>query len=490
MRVLDPDTIIASAMAGASRVAATSRTSPAKAKTSSTTTKRQASSPAPRRQEPGSVSKPPAPKKHCSASQLRRLVDILTFLDTFTVGLVNPIYPQLVQSKLLGATTFALIMSLANGAALVGSTLYGRISDVSGRRTAILASSATTMLGFALYVIGFACHETFPTLRMLLPAAGRVIGGMGRSALAGPLLAMLADKSVSDDDAANGGATRTVAQDTTRVVATFGFGYATGSGIGGYVVGLGGAWLNLACISVCGCAGVLCAWQLPRDEPALSKRPSPSNGKRAAPGSTTATALRAALSVRTTRALLLVQALTAASFHVYDSTGALYMQEHLGYSASQRGYILSFAGWMFALQTLFVVPRLFALVGRPRTLLCCALLCTGLGRVGLACASLGHPTLAIVASYPVLNFGQAMTHTLLKALMSKAAAAEDRGLLLGVLESVSKSFGVLGPMIGGPLYGRIGPPAPACASCLLALAGGLAAALLAVEPLADKKKVE
>ena len=472
---------------------------------------RRAASPASTRRRSsinGSSTPPPAPQSggNLSGSQIRRLVDVLTFLDTFAVGLVNPIYPELVQSDLLGATAFALIMSLANGAALIGSTIYGRISDVRGRRTAILASTATTMLGFALYIVGFAMHGTFPVLRMALPAVGRIIGGMGRSALAGPLLAMLADKSISDDKSANGAATRTVAQDTTRVVASFGFGYATGSGIGGYMVGLGGPWLNLACISVCGCAGMLCAWQLPHDAAMSNTKQkigaqlrASSNGKKRAPPSsssssssstTTATALRAALSVRTTRALLLVQALTAASFHVYDSTGAIYMNEHLGYSAPQRGYILSFAGWMFALQTFFVVPRLFALVGRPRTLLCSALVCTGLGRVGLACASLGYPTLAIIASYPVLNFGQAMTHTLLKALMSKAAAAEDRGLLLGVLESVSKSFGVLGPMLGGPLYGRIGPPAPACASCLLALAGALAAAFLAVEPVTTSKKDE
>ena len=131
-----------------------------------------------------------------------------------------------------------------------------------------------------------------------------------------------------------------------------------------------------------------------------------------------AAVLRAALAIPTTRALLLVQALTAASFHVYDSTGAIYMQDHLGFTPPQRGYILLVCGWMFALQTFFAVPWLVSSGFQQGALLCYALLCTGIGRVGLACATFGYPTLAIVSSYPILNLGQGMSHTLLKALMS------------------------------------------------------------------------
>ena len=37
------------------------------------------------------------------------LVSTLTFLDTFVVGLINPIYPTLVQNALLGATLYAAV---------------------------------------------------------------------------------------------------------------------------------------------------------------------------------------------------------------------------------------------------------------------------------------------------------------------------------------------------------------------------------------------
>ena len=58
------------------------------------------------------------------------------------------------------------------------------------------------------------------------------------------------------------------------------------------------------------------------------------------------------------RVLLLLQVCASGSFHLYDATAQLYLQRTLGYTSAQRGYILAFAGWMFAVQTFAVVPRL------------------------------------------------------------------------------------------------------------------------------------
>ena len=60
----------------------------------------------------------------------------------------------------------------------------------------------------------------------------------------------------------------------------------------------------------------------------------------------------------------------------------------------------------------------------------------------------------------VLNLGQGMNHTLLKALVS-AAAKERRGLMLGVLASVDKLTGVIAPLLSGAAYDTVGPAAPA-----------------------------
>ena len=68
--------------------------------------------------------------------------------------------------------------------------------------------------------------------------------------------------------------------------------------------------------------------------------------------------MAAALRSREIRVLLLLQVCASGSFHVYDATAQLYLQQALGYTSEQRGYLLAFAGWMFAVQTYAVVPRL------------------------------------------------------------------------------------------------------------------------------------
>ena len=139
---------------------------------------------------------------------------------------------------------------------------------------------------------------------------------------------------------------------------------------------------------------------------------------------------------------------------------------------SRRADLLSFAGWTFAFQTLFVLPWLLrSSLGASSTLLL-AFVCTAVGRLGLGAASWLPPTPTVVASYVILNLGQGLTSTILKALVGLAASDDRRGLLLGLLSSCEKLAGVLAPLAGGPIYGStLGHAAPAFASALVAFLG-------------------
>jgi len=417
------------------------------------------------------------------------LLSVITFLDTFSVGLVNPIYPTLVQSQLLGATLYASILSFANAGGFACATLFGRLSDVRGRRAAIIASVCTTFCGFAFYAIGLACEDFSPMARQILPAAGRILGGIGRSALNAPLLALVADYA-GHDAGKSDPATRQQKQ-MARTMATFGFGYASGSGVGGFLVGIGGVWFSMGMIGVSAALQVLCAIMLPEPAKAVAV-PDPAQAiappaalppTTAAPATTAAapspntsavpptmyvaatkpaaanatgwvSAVRVGLSDRRICVLLLLQCLASASFHTYDATSAIYLKDALGYSASERGYLLSYAGWAFAAQTAFVVPRLLSRGHEPARLLALAFWSTAVGRMGLAAASVLPPTPLIVGSYAILNLGQGMNHTLLKALMSSAAGEERLGLLLGLLASTDRLMGVLTPLLSGSIWGK------------------------------------
>ena len=390
------------------------------------------------------------------------LAYLLTFFDTLTVGMVNPIYPMLVQSEQLGPTLFAALQSMASFGGFVAATYFGRLSDIYGRRMAIVAACVTTFAGWILYALGFAADGFNPNARLWLPVVGRVLSGVGREALRGPVLAMISEDAAASSPGDEAAATKRVAM----AMATLGLGFSVGSGIGGLLVsGEGSAWRTLNVILVCASAQLACAILVPRDAPSKSKKKgAPSDGGLRA-------ALLSAVAARATCVLLLLQVFASGSFHVYDATSALYLQDALGYSSSERGYLLMFAGWAFAAQSFLAVPFFVKRFKGP-FLLRGAYLCIFVGRFGLAAASRLPPTLTIVLSYCVLNLGQGMVHTLLKSLMSEAAGGPKRlGLMLGLLGSVEKGIGVVAPLLGGPVYTAAGPPAPAIMASLFGLCG-------------------
>ena len=272
---------------------------------------------------PASSSAPPA-------LGMADLAFAITFLDTFTVGLVSPIYPQLVQGDVLGATLFAVLQSTANAAALVASTLFGRLSDVHGRRAALIACTLCTLIGYVCYIAGFAFdgNPRFTVARLWLPSIGRVLSGVGRAALNGPLIALLVEDEADTSSR------------VSRTMAMCGFGYATGSAFGGFLVGRGGPSANLTLIGTMSVLSVLCTLRLPSSAKPANEGPTPVSSTSHTPSRVRWwSALLDALSEPNMRLLLLLQAIASSSFQVYDATSALYMMDALGYSAAERGFL-------------------------------------------------------------------------------------------------------------------------------------------------------
>ena len=108
-------------------------------------------------------------------------------------------------------------MSTANLVACFAGTAYGQVSDKHGRRLAIIAALGTSLLGYGLYALGLALEGTSPLGRLVLPPLGRILGGIGRTGLNGPLLALLAERDPQR------------VQSVASSAATFGVGFSLGS---------------------------------------------------------------------------------------------------------------------------------------------------------------------------------------------------------------------------------------------------------------------
>ena len=298
---------------------------------------------------------------------VRVLALIITLMDPFAIGIVNPIVPQLMQAERIGASAFGVIMSLANLASCFAGTVYGRVSDRHGRRLPIVAAILTALLGYSLYALGLALEGVSPLGRLVLPPLGRILSGVGRTGLNGPLLALQAER---DPERAKG----TVAGH----MATFGIGYSLGSAAGAVLQHgaeahtAGGAWINLAAMLACVLVQLACSLLLPHALPAAAKA-SASPADCAARGASEASpaesinkeadasilrALREGLRDPATRVLILLECMFSAQFHLYDSTSALYLLSHLGFTKAERGYLLAYAGLVYAAN--------LALLGRRR----------------------------------------------------------------------------------------------------------------------------
>ena len=471
---------------------------------------------------------------------------VLSTLDMFCVGLVKPLMPSLLRSSDLGATAYSALQSATQAAGLLSSLAFGRMSDLAGRKVALAACAVISLLGSGCFCMAHAVTG------IRLAACGRVLTHIGHASSMGPLNAGLAEH-VAKDRAAG----------LSKLMGFYGLGYSAGSAVGGRLSKHDGSTALLLALLLNVVNMLVVAFlpsATPKTPPPPLSAPSsqhppspspptppssrsrrPSTGPRQpsrslprrrrpaadtqaeasvpAPVSATAAVQPAAaptapplrsssgpsslaivLSLsRSTRGLFGLQMLAAVAFHLYQGTMDLYLKDGLGYSSEARGYLLSYAGLVFAAQNLLVVPGLVRwLQPRPppdearkgagaaggaaggvhghASSLRLAFACVGIGRLGLAAATWLPPTSTIVASYLVCNLGQGLLATLFKALVAAAEPPGRLGYLMSLLDGSRALAGVAVPLASGVLYDRLGPAAPATAAGLVCLGATLAVA--------------
>jgi len=411
-----------------------------------------------------------------SGERVATLFLLLSFLDMFCVGLVKPLMPSLLRH--LNATAYSALQSATQAAGLLSSLAFGRMSDLAGRKVALGASAAISLLGSGCFCMA---HASSTGVR--LAACGRVLTHIGHASSMGPLNAGLTEHGAKDRAAG-----------LSKLMGVYGLGYSAGSAVGGRLSKHGGSTALLLAL-VLSAVNLLIVALLPGTAPPppqTASSPSPSSSQPSSSPSPSPSSLAILRSLgRTTRGLFGLQMLAAVAFHLYQGTMDLYLKDGLGYSSEARGYLLSYAGLVFAAQNLLVVPRLVRWLQPPRTphegaagkgaagaaggvhghasSLRLAFVCVGVGRLGLAAAAWLPPTPTIVASYLVCNLGQGLLATLFKALVAAAEPPGRLGYLMSLLDGSRALAGVAVPLASGVLYDRIGPAAPAAAAGLVCL---------------------
>ena len=346
-------------------------------------------------------------------------------LDVMAMGLVVPVLPPLVE-EFTGSNAAAGIWNgalVAMWAAMqfLCSPVIGALSDRYGRRPVILVSTAGLAADWALMALA-------PSLWWL--AVGRLIGGITSSSFTA-IYAYMADITTPAERSRAYG----------LVGAAFSLGFIAGPALGG-IIGEWGPrapfWVAAALSALAFLYGlVVLPESLPQD------RRMPFSWRRASPLG----ALSLLRSHPELGGLAIVNFLLYFAHHVFSAVFVLYAAYRYGLGSLETGLLLALAGALDVAVQGWLVGRVTARLGDPRTMV-----------LGLAGGATGLLAMAVAPSagwfvaalIPNALWGLAMP-TLL-ALMTRRVSEREQGQLQGANNSVASIAGVASPLFFGWVY--------------------------------------
>ena len=350
---------------------------------------------------------------------------ITIFIDLLGFGLVIPILPTF--SKELGATDFetGLLASVYSLMTFLFAPMWGTLSDRIGRRPVILFSITITGLAYLLF-----SHSNTLFIVML----SRVLAGIG-SANISAAQAYIADITTPENRAKNMG----------MIGAAFGLGFIFGPPVGGFLKGSYGIDMVGYVAASFSFINLIMAYFL---LPESLKEKNKLKKFTFKPISNLVRELKKPV----VSELFTINFIFVASFSMMQMTGALLWREQYGLDVKQIGYMFMYIGILGAIVQGGLVGKLNKTFGEKKLLIFGnAFMAVGLvmlpyapkelfllvNMIGLACIAIANGCLS-----PSIT-----------SLLSQVADKKEQGQVLGLNQSFGSLARVVGPAIGGLLYG-------------------------------------
>jgi len=354
---------------------------------------------------------------------------LIVFVDLVGFGLVIPLLPFYAVRFAASPQQVTLLLAIYSLMQLFTAPLWGRLSDRVGRRAVLTVSMAAFV--FAYLWIGSA------TALWMLFAARACAGACAGNIAAAQ--AYIADITGPEERARGMG----------LIGAAFGLGFIIGPALGGLIAGTDPAtadtetpaWVA-AGLSVLALCGVLLL--LPESLPAAGRDRTAARSRL---GAVMGVLRRPILS-----RLILVFFLVILAFAGMESTFALWAIEQFGWGPRQVGYVFAYVGVLSAVLQGGLIGHLAGRFGEERLLL------GGLTLIGLGLLvmTLAHNLAILVVAMSALALGMGLTQPSLNSLISRRAAGDEQGEVLGVSQSVGSLSRVLGPLAAGFCFAEFG----------------------------------
>lgn len=364
---------------------------------------------------------------------------LTVFIDLVGFGIIIPALPFYVRSFGADAGTLGLLTATFSLMQFLFMPILGDLSDRLGRRPVIIFS----LIGTAVSALLMGVANTWGGLALLFVA--RALSGISGATIS-TAQAYIADVTTPEKRAAGMG----------LIGVAFGLGFILGPTFGGILSHRFGVTVPFLFVAVLALANAgLAWWMLP--EPERRQAPTAKDSRMLA--------IKEALGRGETAIPIHLFSLTILAFTNLETTLALLTLDRYGLTSEQTGYLFAYMGVLITVVQGGLIRRLVPLLGEQR------LVWIGTASTGLAMLLIGvRGELAfLILALGGVALGQGVLNPSLSSLLSRQAPEGKQGLILGVSQSLGSLARVVGPIMGGFLYSRVGMAAPYVAGGILML---------------------
>jgi DHA1 family tetracycline resistance protein-like MFS transporter len=378
---------------------------------------------------------------------------LIVFIDLLGFGLVIPLLPFYGLHFGAGTTEVTWLLGVYSLAQLFSSPVLGRLSDRMGRKPILL-------LGLACSALSYLWLGLSDQLWMLF--AARFFAGAGAGTV-GAVFAYVADTTTPDKRAKGMGI----------IGAAFGLGFTLGPALGGLVSGDHPSMtqLGIPAFVAAGLSAVAFVLTL-----FLLRESLPEEARHAGPRpSRLEFARRIVFHRPVLRNLIVIGFIVTSAFAALESTFALWSHETFDWGPRQIGLMFFYVGAVLTVIQGGLIGPLTRRFGETRLLITATILLFA-GMIGIPFLTSVPPLMAINLAFAG---GMALFGPSSNSLISREAAIDERGGILGVSQSTQSLARVIGPLIAGPLFTGFGRNAPYWAAAVaMAIAAIMAFGLL------------
>ncbi|MFZ2025958.1 MAG: MFS transporter [Microgenomates group bacterium] len=354
---------------------------------------------------------------------------LIVFVDLLGFGIVLPLLPYIAEKYEATPLTIGILGATYSFFQLVSGPILGRLSDRYGRKKLLAISQFGSAIGYLL--LGMA--HNLPLLFL-----ARVIDGItgGNISIA---QAYIADVTTKENRAKGMGI----------IGAAFGLGFIFGPAIGGFLAKYDYSYPGYFAMVVSLITVFLTMYALPETVNSEERVKS-------VKAKITFQQFWKLATSANIEYLIIVFFLLNSAFSLMQGTFALWTQKRFNFGPEQNGYIFAFIGIVSVIAQLKLLPLLVKKF-HERVLLNYSTIFFGIGF--LLIPFVPNPWY-LLATQSFIIFGNAMANPAIQALASENVPKEEYGETLGFLQSAGSLGRIVGPVLGGYLFGALGIDSP------------------------------